>query len=38
VLISSEAGLVPEGTVRAADVKPLLLDHVFGPSSQRSAP
>jgi predicted AlkP superfamily pyrophosphatase or phosphodiesterase len=31
VLISSEPGLVPNGTVRAADVKPLLLSHVFGP-------
>ena len=31
VLISSEAALVPDGTVRATDVKPLLLDHVFGP-------
>ena len=30
---------MPDGTVRASDVKPLLLDHVFGPSSsQRSAP
>ena len=35
-MISSEAGLVPDGTVRAADVKPLLLDHVLGPSSQRT--
>ena len=31
VLISSEPGLVPADVVRAADVKPLLLDHVFGP-------
>ena len=33
VLISSEPELVPDGTVRATDVKPLLLDHVFGPPS-----
>jgi hypothetical protein len=33
VLISSEAGLVPADVVRATDVKPLLLAHVFGPSA-----
>ena len=32
VLITSEAGLVPDEAVLAADVKPLLLAHVFGPS------
>ncbi len=31
VLISSEPGLVPGDVVRATDVKPLLLAHVFGP-------
>jgi predicted AlkP superfamily pyrophosphatase or phosphodiesterase len=31
VLISSEADLVPVDVVRATDVKPLLLAHVFGP-------
>jgi predicted AlkP superfamily pyrophosphatase or phosphodiesterase len=30
VLISSEAGLVPADVVRATDVKPLILAHVFG--------
>jgi len=33
MLISSEAGLVPADVVRATDVKPLLLAHVFGPSA-----
>jgi hypothetical protein len=28
--MSSEAGLLPEGTIDAADVKQLMLDHVFG--------
>jgi hypothetical protein len=31
VLISSEAELVPSDVVRATDVKPLLLAHVFAP-------
>jgi len=31
VLISSEAGLVPSDVVRASDVKPLLLAHLFAP-------
>jgi hypothetical protein len=33
VLISSEPGLVPGDVVLATDVKPLVLAHVFGPSS-----
>lgn len=32
VLISSEAGLMTGDVVRATDVKPLLLAHVFGAS------
>ena len=30
VVMSSEAGLLPEGAIDAADVKQLMLDHVFG--------
>jgi hypothetical protein len=33
VLISSEPGLAPGDVVLATDVKPLVLAHVFGPSS-----
>jgi len=33
VLISSEPSLVPADVVRATDVKPLLMAHVFGPES-----
>src|SRR5712691_4330207 len=38
VFISSEPSLLPPGPVRATDVKALVLDHVFGKASQRSAP
>jgi hypothetical protein len=30
LVISSEAGLMPEGAVKAVDFKALVLDHVFG--------
>ena len=34
LVISSEAGLMPEGPVQATDFKALVLDHVFGPPAQ----
>ena len=38
LVMSSEAALLPEGTIDAGQVKHLMLDHVFGAGAKASLP